>query len=88
MPTSTSIRRQLCNNGTTRHYTPLRGDTDRNDPNLVLTFQSQCTAAAEIQQARCNHSYFDPEITPQTKPNKHVPNHGLPIMQEELPVIT
>jgi hypothetical protein len=33
---------------TTRHHTPFKRDTDRNDSNLPLTFQSQCTTAAEI----------------------------------------
>ena len=52
----------------------IRGDADRNDFNLALTFQSQCTTAAEIQQARCKHSYFDSATTPKPKPNKKVPN--------------
>jgi hypothetical protein len=42
---------------------------------LCITFQSQCTTTAQIQQAiRCNHSYSDSATTPQTKPNKHVSN--------------
>jgi len=50
LPASTSRRRESCNNGTTRHYTPFRRDTDRNDSNLDLTFQSnnKCTTAAKI----------------------------------------
>jgi hypothetical protein len=30
------------------HYTPFRRDTDIYDSNLAITFQSQCTTAAEI----------------------------------------
>jgi len=40
---SASRRRQPWRNGTTRRHTPFRRDTDRNDSNLALTFQSQCT---------------------------------------------
>ena len=45
---SASRRRQPWRNGTTRRHTPFRRDTDKNDSNLDLTFQSQCTTAAEI----------------------------------------
>jgi len=38
MPASTRRRRQSWKNGTTRHYTPFRRDTDdRNDFNLDIT---------------------------------------------------
>jgi hypothetical protein len=78
--------RESCN-GTTRHYTLFRGDTGRNDSNLYLTFQFQCAIAVEIKQARCNHSYSDSATTPQQTQQTRI-KLGLPIIQEELPVIT
>jgi len=35
--------------------------------NPFWLFQSQCATAAEMLQARCNHSFSDPAITPQKK---------------------
>jgi hypothetical protein len=63
-------------NGTTRHYTPFRGDTDRKDFNLALP--SNLNA-----QQRLKFSNHAPNEAQTTRIKL-----GLPIMQEELPVFT
>jgi hypothetical protein len=47
--------------------TPISKDTDRKDFNLALNFQSQCTTAAESQQARGKHSSYSNPATQQIR---------------------
>ena len=53
-------RRQSQKSGTTRLHTPFRRGTDRNDSNLALTFQSQCTTA--VKSSKPNAIIVSPSI--------------------------